>query len=281
MFFSENCRDGLFRLIPVLLVLAGNLIIIHILNIKILSIGKEKMFLPVLYLLILISTPESINFSGTVFASFFALISLFYTINNLKRENSIFLSGFFISLAILFEPRYLLLIVLPFIFIFPGKGVTFREFILFIVSLVLPVLAFSSVFQLTTGKLDLLVSGFAERLTSVGGSVLPENTPVGYLLMLVYTILTIWSMISVLSRINRYKILKAMTLYRFIALLIVISVIYFIYPVSLPDLASLAAIPVSVLIGEELSARESKISYRVLFFALLIIFAIKILYFFI
>ncbi len=255
--------------------------LLHKINSKILTIGKEKLLLPLVYLIFAFASSTSMKLSGTLPSAIFIFLSIYCTILAHKDEKCIFLAGFFIALAILSDPRFVFLFPLPIIFIFSGRGLSFREFIILFLSLLLPLVVTASTFQLVTGNLYELTQLFIKRLEFSQGSLIIKDSPVGYAILFVCIILAVISLTNVLSGINRVKILKAMALYRFIALLFGLLITYLIYPSLSESFAPVIALPMSILVSEAISSREASSSGRVLFFVFLILLTIKKIYFFI
>lgn len=280
--FRGNSPISLNLQIFILLLLyLSTVYLLHNINSKILTIGKEKLFLPLIYLIFTFSSPSSVNLSGAVPAAFLIILSVYYTILSHKDEKFIFVSGLLISLAVIFEPRFFLLIILPVIFVFSGRTLNFRELVILLISIILPFIVLSSVYQQLTGNLSGLINAFIVRITSTEGSVIIKDTTVGYALLFVSVILVSIALKDLLSRINRVKIIKAMALYRHIALLLGLLVIYFIYPSLSESILPVIALPISVIVSESISSRESSSSGRIMFFVFLILLTIKKIYYFI
>lgn len=257
------------------------LYVLHKLNNNILSIGNEKFLLLIVYLIFSFISVGSVRISGAIPATLFILISLYYTIIEHKAERFIFLAGLFISLAVLFEPRFFPLIIFPAWFVLFGRELSVRKIIILIHSLILPFLLTASLFQLFTGRLQLLIKIFIQRISLNGKSVIIEESSVGYVLLIVIFFISIISIYSIFSRLNKFKILKAMAFYRLIALLVGLLIIYFIYPSISETFSPIIAIPLSVLISEQISSREYTTTGRVMFLVFLILLFIKKIYSFI
>ena len=262
-------------------IIAINALLLHKINSGILGIGKEKLFLPLLYLILCVISPGSLNVSGALLASPFFLYSIHNTLYAHKSERSLFLTGIFLSGAIVFEPRFILLSIVPMIFLFTTKMLKFREIVIFVISFIIPSLTYLSIYQLLNGDFLHLIVDFGQMIITREGSAIIEETPVGYVILLVYFLLVVSAMFRIVQSINRVKIIKAMTLYRIIALFIGIVIIYLIYPKILSGIAPLLAFPLSIIIGERVASRDTAPSYRVLFFVLLILVSVKFIYEFI
>lgn len=267
-----------YIILAVTIIVLGNALILHRLNTTILSIGKEKLFLPVLYTLLLTASPESIAIKGATISSLFVFLSLFYTLSASKDEKNLFLSGLFISIAVIAEPRFFILLLYPLIFSMAGRTFKIRELVILLLSIALPVIALMSFYRIVNGNLEELIESFTGTIFLKDVIKVPENTPVGYLLVILYVILTLWGLFGILRKINRYKIIKAMTLYRLIALLFFVFVIYCFYPSMFTLLTPLSAIPMSVIFAEQLEFRENGNSYRAIFFVYLILLAVRAVY---
>ncbi|MDP3437875.1 MAG: hypothetical protein Q8S04_11585 [Bacteroidales bacterium] len=248
---------------------------LYYVNEKIFSCGKSSSSLFLIYLILLLSSPETIFFSGATAAAPLFLWSLYYSMITKEGDKNLFMAMFLISLATLFD--FHAVVLLPFILYYSliTSSFALRALLIALGAILVPyILTFSFrylMFNDTSLFAELLVSDFLSlsppyiRLESVAKIVL-----------VIFMVLIISrSLISIFSIISRYKVVKSIGLVRNITVMLVLIATMLIYRESQGMLTNLLALPLSFIIVEYLSLKSTNKYRRVEFFVLLIIIVLN------
>lgn len=104
---------------------------------------ERNTFLPALFYVLFMSVPPYVQgYSPIVFANFFVMLSFYWSLKIKRQEDAreiIFNSSFFISTGILIFPVFIPLILSPFILLIIFRPFVWREWILSLVGMFLPV----------------------------------------------------------------------------------------------------------------------------------------------
>lgn len=243
-------------------------------NVRIYSTGKSSLSLVFIYLILVFSSRDSIYFSGSTIASLLFVWSLYYSMLSAKGDSELFLSGFFISAASLFD--FHIVAALPFIMYYSLVSTSFaiRGLVLYLVSVAIPLLFALSLRYLIFNDLDIFIDLFWRDIVSFASPFLKLES-VADILLLVFAIFIIYRAVSkIFSRINRYKIVKSIGLTRSLSMLILLSALLVLYRDIQGNFMPLLAIPASMIVNEYLSIEDLSKNRKVEFFIFLILIAI-------
>jgi len=248
---------------------------LYIFNERNLMIGQRGILFPIVYLIFAITTPKSIFFSGVSVASLFIVWSLYYSIFSKKGDTELFISGFLISLAALFDPHVTLLFPLIVFFALRSAVVTPRAVAIVAGSIIIP-LAFMLAFRYLFFQDALFfVEIFINDLTSIDYPSLSLMSVSDIIVTLSLFLYLMFAVSYALNNMNRYKILKSHSFSRFISLLLLCILIVLFYPQSGEGLTQIIAIPVSVIVLEYVSSSEKPSKKKVGFLLVLIFLVIN------
>ncbi len=248
---------------------------LYIFNERNLMIGQRGILFPIVYLIFSITTPKSIFFSGVSVASLFVVWSLYYTIFSKKGDMELFVSGFLISLAALFDPHVTLLFPLIVFFALRSAVVTPRAVAIVAGSLIIPFAFMLSFRYLFFQDALFFVEIFVSDLASIDYPSLSLMSVSDIIVTLSLFLYLMFAVSYALNNMNRYKILKSHSFSRFISLLLFCVLIVLFYPQSGEGLTQIIAIPVSVLVLEYVSSSEKPSKKKVGFLLVLIFLVIN------
>lgn len=244
---------------------------IYFIGLRMLGTGKNKLVLPLIFLILVLISPDAIYFSGSSFASPLLLWSLYFTIQSKNNDLNCFISGFLITIAILFDPHVTLLIPLFFYFIFISRGLSMRTIILILTAILIPLIfLFSLRFLLFEDALlfsdlmltDLLkISTFDFSLKSVAE----------FTIMASYAVTLMSAVAYILSDRRGCSIIKSLTQTRFILLLFFCVLLLFLYPDTRGSLTTVLAVPACVVVSEYLTNYDKSNKNRIQFLVLIIL----------
>jgi hypothetical protein len=248
---------------------------LYFVNEKIFSCGKSSSSLFLIYLILLLSSPQTIFLSGATVAAPLFLWSLYYSMITKEGDKNLFMALFLISLATLFDFHSVVLI--PFILYYSLVTSSFalRGILVAVGAILVPYILLFSFRYLMFDDTSL----FAELLVT---DLLSFSSPYIYLesvakiVLIIFMVLIITrSLISIFSIINRYKVVKSIGLVRNISLMLVLIGAMLIYRESQGMLTNLLALPLSFIIVEYLSLKSTNRYRRVEFFVLLILIVLN------
>jgi hypothetical protein len=248
---------------------------LYFVNEKIFSCGKSSSSLFLIYLILLLSSPETIFLSGATVAAPLFLWSLYYSMITKEGDKNLFMALFLISLATLFDFHSVVLI--PFILYYSLVTSSFalRGILVAVGAILVPYILLFSFRYLMFDDTSL----FAELLVT---DLLSFSSPYIYLesvakiVLIIFMVLIITrSLISIFSIISRYKVVKSIGLVRNISLMLVLIGTMLIYRESQGMLTNLLALPLSFIIVEYLSLKSTNRYRRVEFFVLLILIVLN------
>jgi len=248
---------------------------LYFVNEKIFSCGKSSSSLFLIYLILLLSSPETIFLSGATVAAPLFLWSLYYSMITKEGDKNLFMALFLISLATLFDFHSVVLI--PFILYYSLVTSSFalRGILVAVGAILVPYILLFSLRYLMFDDTSL----FAELLVT---DLLSFSSPYIYLesvakiVLIIFMVLIITrALISIFSIINRYKVVKSIGLVRNISLMLVLIGAMLIYRESQGMLTNLLALPLSFIIVEYLSLKSTNRYRRVEFFVLLILIVLN------
>lgn len=248
---------------------------LYIFNERNLMIGQRGILFPIVYLIFAITTPKSIFFSGVSVASLFIVWSLYYTIFSKKGDTEMFISGFLISLAALFDPHVTLLFPLIIFFALRSAVVTARAVVIVLVSILIPFAFMLSFRYLFFQDALFFIEIFISDLTSIDYPSLNLKNVSDIVVILSFFLYLLFAVSYVFNNMSRYKILKSHSFSRFMSLLLFCLLIVLFYPQSGEGLTQIIAIPVSVLVLEYVNSPEETAKKRVGFLLVLIFLVIN------
>ncbi|OFY39690.1 MAG: hypothetical protein A2X18_09780 [Bacteroidetes bacterium GWF2_40_14] len=248
---------------------------LYVFNERNLMIGQRGILFPIVYLIFSITTPKSIFFSGVSVASLFVVWSLYYTMFSKKGDMELFISGFLISIAALFDPHVTLLFPLIIFFALRSAVVTPRAVAIVAGSLVIPFAFMLSFRYLFFQDALFFIEIFISDLTSIDYPSLRLMSVSDIIVTLSLFLYLMFAVSYALNNMNRYKILKSHSFSRFISLLLLCVLIVLFYPQSGEGLTQIIAIPVSVLVLEYVSSPEKPSKKKVGFLLVLIFLVIN------
>ncbi len=248
---------------------------LYIVNEKIFSCGKSSSSLFLIYLILLLSSPETIFFSGATAAAPLFLWSLYYSMITKDGDKNLFMALFLISLATLFD--FHAVVLLPFILYYSliTSSFALRGVLVAVGAVLVPyVLIFSFrylMFDDTSLFAELLVSDFL----SVSPPYIKLESVAKIVLVIFLVLIISRSLISIFSIISRYKVVKSIGLVRNITVMLVLIATMLVYRESQGMLTNLLAMPLSFIIVEYLSLKSTNKYRRVEFLVLLIIIVLN------
>jgi len=243
---------------------------LYFFNERVILIGSNSVLLPIIYLIFAISYPQNVYFSGVSVASLFVAWSIYYTLFSRKGFKELFMSGFLISIAALFDPHITLIIPLILFFSLRTASVNARTVIVVSCSLIIPFAVVFALRYFVFEDIDFLTDMYLKDITSIWLSGMSTKNSADIIKIVSLFIYLLLSVSYAVKNINRYKILKSYLFLRFISLLIITSLVLFFYPQSGEELMQIISIPASVLVLEYISSTEKPIRKRVGFLLVLI-----------
>ncbi|MFA6334062.1 MAG: DUF6427 family protein [Bacteroidales bacterium] len=271
--FESLSRFGSVSLATIFILATA--ISLYIFNERNLLIGKNGILLPIIYLIFTVATPKTLYFSGVSIASLFVVWSVYYSLFTRRGDKELFIAGFLISLAALFDPHITLLIPLILFFSLRSAVVSARTVIVVLSSILIP-FAFMFSFRYLFFE-DAMFFGeiYLTDLKSICYPSLNLKNVADIVLTLSLFVYLCCSINYVLNNINRYKTLKCNSFSRFTSMIILTSLIVMFYPQSGEGLTQIIAIPGSVLVTEYISSTEKPTRKRIGYLLILIFLSIS------
>lgn len=249
--------------------------IIYLLNSRYFNTGKHSMSLVFLYLIFLFSTPQTVFFSGSIVAAPLFLLSLYYTIDSGNKTVSIFSSGILISVATLFDFHLLPLILFIAYYSLVKSSFSFRSLVLFLSAVVLPYLFIFSIRYIVFEDATLFAQIiWSSNISSMSFPHLNIDTVADICLIFFSLFIAYRAIYSILNKVSSYKIIKAMALIRLIVIAFVFAIIILLNREVQAEFMTLLAIPISFIINEYLTNKNTNQTKRGEFLVFLIILAL-------
>ncbi len=244
-------------------------------NVQNMMIGRSFFLLPIIYLIFSLSTPSTLYFSGVSVASLFVIWSVYYSIFSKRGDKDLFISGFLISVAALFDPHIILLIPLIIFYSLRSSVVSLRTITIVIASIIIP-FAFMFSFRYLFFQ-DAIFFGeiYLTDLSAIKYPSISLRNIAEIILALFFVIYISLAILNAVRNINRYKILKSNSFSRFISMLIFTGLIILLYPESGEGLIQIFSIPASVIVVEYISATEKPARKRAGYLLILIFLAMS------
>ena len=228
--------------------------------------GRVSLTLPLVFLILALSSPLSLIFSGTSVATLFLMWSLYTTLTLKKNDQNSFLSVFLATSAALFEPLAVFLIPIAMFFSIREIAVSLRKIVLILLAFLIP---FLFIISLRFIFFDDAVIFAEEYLTHLkAGAVLEPNirSVSNILFLLEFIILLLTSIKSVYRRINSFKIVKSASFVRFTTMIVFLAILVILYPESSSWLMQIVSFPAAVLIVESTGENEDSHKRKLSFF---------------
>ena len=228
--------------------------------------GRVSLTLPLVFLILALSSPLSLIFSGTSVATLFLMWSLYTTLTLKKNDQNSFLSVFLATSAALFEPLAVFLIPIAMFFSIREIAVSLRKIVLILLAFLIP---FLFIISLRFIFFDDAVIFAEEYLTHLkAGAVLEPNirSVSNILFLLEFIILLLTSIKSVYRRINSFKIVKSASFVRFTTMIVFLAILVILYPESGSWLMQIVSLPAAVLIVESTGENEDSHKRKLSFF---------------
>ncbi|MDD3033861.1 MAG: hypothetical protein PHT25_04615 [Bacteroidales bacterium] len=234
-------------------------------NERYIMIGRVTLTLPLVFLILALSSPLSLIFSGTSVASLFLLWSLYTTLTLKRNDQNSFLSVFLSTTAAMFEPLAIYMIPISMFFSVRETTVTLRKIVLIILAFLIPFVFIISLRFIFFDDAFIFAEEYMRHLKI--GSVLEPNvrSVANILFLFELLVLILASIKDVFRRINSFKIVKSASFVRFTTMIIFLAVLVILYPESSSWLMQIVSIPAAVLIvestGENEDSHKRKLSF--------------------
>lgn len=244
-------------------------------NEEIFSCGKSSSSLFLIYLILLLSTPETIFFSGATAAAPLFLWSLYYSMITKEGDKNLFTALFLISLATLFD--FHLVFLIPFILYYSliTSSFALRGILVAIGAILVPYILIFSLRYLLFDDVALFADLLISDILSASSPYIKLDSVAKIVLLLVMVLIIFRSLGSIFAIIKRYKVVKSIGIVRNITLMFAMLFTMLIFRESQAELVNIIALPLSFLIVEYLSLKNSNKSRRVEFLVLLIIIVLN------
>jgi len=228
--------------------------------------GRVSLTLPLVFLILALSSPLSLIFSGTSVATLFLMWSLYTTLTLKKNDQNSFLSVFLATSAALFEPLAVFLIPIAMFFSIREIAVSLRKIVLILLAFLIPFLFVISLRFIFFDDAVIFAEEYLRHLKA--GAVLEPNIrSVSNILFLVeFIVLLIASIKTVYRRINGFKIVKSASFVRFTTMIVFLAVLVILYPESSSWLMQIVSVPAAVLIVESTGENEDSHKRKLSFF---------------
>jgi len=248
---------------------------LYYINEKIFSCGKSSSSLFLIYLILLLSNPETIFFSGATVAAPLFLWSLYYSMITKEGDKNLFMSLFLISLATLFDFHSVVLI--PFILYYSLTTSSFalRGVLVAVGAILVPYILIFSFRYLMFDDSALFADLLLSDLLSASSPYLKLESVAKIVLVLFMVLIITRSVISIFTIISRYKVVKSIGIVRNITFMFVLIATMLVFRESQGVLTNLIALPVSFIVVEYLSLKSTTKYRRVEFLILLIIIVLN------
>ncbi len=255
--------------------LISTAISLFIFNERNLMIGHRGIMLPVIYLIFAVASPKTLYFSGISVASLFVVWSLYYSLFSRKGDKEMFIAGFLIAVAALFDPHVTLLMPLIIFYSLRSSVLTARGVAVMIGSVMVPFIFMFSFRYLFFDDALFFGEIYLTDLKDICYPRIGLKNVADIVLALTTSIYLVFAISNSLSNINRYKILKSNSFSRFISWIVFSALIMVFYPKSGEAFIQILAIPGSVLVAEYITQTEKPTRKRVGFLLVLIFLSIS------
>lgn len=248
--------------------------LIYSLNYRHINTGKGSFVLVFLYFIFLLSSPRTIFFDGSTIAAPLFLLSLYYTINSRDEHMNNFSAGILISTATLFD--FHLIALIPFItyYSLTKSSFSFRSLIAFISAVTLPYLFVFSIRYMAFEDATLFAQIFWSNISTISFPHLNIDTVAHGCLLLSSLFITYKAIYSILNQLTSYKIFKATALMRFIVTAAVFAAIVLINKDIQSKYMTFLAIPLSYIVNEYLTNKDTNLNKKGEFLVFLTILAL-------
>lgn len=248
---------------------------LYFVNEKIFSCGKSSSSLFLIYLILLLSSPETIFFSGATAAAPLFLWSLYYSMITKEGDKNLFMAMFLISLATLFDFQAVVLI--PFILYYSliTSSFALRGVLVAVGAVLVPYILIFSFRYLMFDDTSLFADLLLADLLSFSSPYIKLESVAKIVLVIFMVLIITRSLISIFTIISRYKVVKSIGIVRNITLMLVLIGTMLIYRESQGMLTNLLALPLSFIIVEYLSLKSTNRYRRVEFLVLLILIVLN------
>lgn len=228
--------------------------------------GRVSLTLPLVFLILALSSPLSLIFSGTSVATLFLMWSLYTTLTLKKNDQNSFLSVFLATSAALFEPLAVFLIPIAMFFSIREIAVSLRKIVLILLAFLIPFLFIISLRFIFFDDAVIFAEEYLRHLKA--GAVLEPNirSVSNILFLLEFIILLLTSIKSVYRRINSFKIVKSASFVRFTTMIVFLAILVILYPESGSWLMQIVSFPAAVLIVESTGENEDSHKRKLSFF---------------
>ncbi len=228
--------------------------------------GRVSLTLPLVFLILALSSPLSLIFSGTSVATLFLMWSLYTTLTLKKNDQNSFLSVFLATSAALFEPLAVFLIPIAMFFSIREISVSLRKIVLILLAFLIPFLFIISLRFIFFDDAVIFAEEYLRHLKA--GAVLEPNirSVSNILFLLEFIILLLTSIKSVYRRINSFKIVKSASFVRFTTMIVFLAILVILYPESSSWLMQIVSFPAAVLIVESTGENEDSHKRKLSFF---------------
>lgn len=242
-------------------------------NERYIMIGRVSLTLPLVFLILALSSPLSLIFSGTSVASLFLLWSLYTTLTLKRNDQNSFLSVFLATAAALFEPLAVYMIPISMFFSIRETAVSLRKIVLILLAFLIPFVFIISLRFIFFDDAVIFAEEYMRHLKF--GAVLEPNvrSVANILFLLELILLLLASVKDVFRRINSFKIVKSASIVRFTTMILFLAILVILYPESSSWLMQIVSIPAAVLIVESTGENENS-HKRKLGFLLVTIFMV-------
>lgn len=227
--------------------------------------GRISLILPLVFLILALSSPLSLIFSGTSVASLFLLWSFYTTLTLKKNDQNSFLSVFLAASSALFEPLTIFLIPVVMLFSVRETAISVRKIVLILLAFLIPFVFIISLRFIFFDDALIFAEEYMRHL-KIGAVLEPNIRSVSNILFLIeFIILLLASVKDIYKRINRFKIVKSASFVRFTTMIVFLAVIVILYPESSSWLMQIVSVPAAVLIvestGENEDSHKRKLSF--------------------
>lgn len=228
--------------------------------------GRVSLTLPLVFLILALSSPLSLIFSGTSVATLFLMWSLYTTLTLKKNDQNSFLSVFLATSAALFEPLAVFLIPIAMFFSIREIAVSLRKIVLILLAFLIPFLFIISLRFIFFDDAVIFAEEYLRHLKA--GAVLEPNirSVSNILFLLEFIMLLLTSIKSVYRRINSFKIVKSASFVRFTTMIVFLAILVILYPESSSWLMQIVSFPAAVLIVESTGENEDSHKRKLSFF---------------
>jgi hypothetical protein len=234
-------------------------------NERYIMIGRVSLTLPLVFLILALSSPFSLIFSGTSVASLFLLWSIYTTLTLKRNDQNSFLSVFLATTAALFEPLAIYMIPIAMFFSIRESAASLRKIVLIILAFLIPFVFIISLRFIFFDDAAIFAEEYMRHL-KFGAIIEPNVRSVANILFLLEFILLLFASVKdVFRRINSFKIVKSASFVRFTTMILFLAILVILYPESSSWLMQIVSIPAAVLIvestGENENSHKRKLSF--------------------